>query len=951
MSPERIRRIVELYYAAREGTPDVRAALLAETDPELRRKVELLLAQPSGGEFLDVPAFENAQELLEDSTDIEFAAGACLGPYCIESKLGEGGMGQVFRAVDTRLGRPVAIKTNRRQFSTRFKREARVIASLNHPNICTLYDVGPNYLVMELVEGETITARLKSGPIPVKTALLYASQIAAALAEAHGKGIVHRDLKPGNIMAAKSGIKVLDFGLAKVTEAAAVSSEDSTRTEPQSTEPGKVVGTAAYMSPEQAEGKKVDARSDIFSFGSMLYEMLGGRRAFRGDTPAAAMASVLRTEPPPLPSEIPGELRMVVALCLEKDPKRRWQSAEDVKIVLERLARELEAGQRETAVSAIRPSRWKRTVGASLAAAAVGAAIYWVRQPEMGSPSNLVRVTSNLGLTCSPALSADGKLLAYASDQGGQGNLHIWVKPLPDGQPIQKTQGDADDLSPAFSPDGASIVFDRTGRGVLAMPTFGDHERLVAPDGHGPQFSPDGTQVAYWAGDQASSTTSGAIFVTPFAQYAPRRIASEFAGARFPIWAPDGKHLLFLGVQTPQAAPEWWVAALDGSHAVNTGILTALQIRHLSPLPGPGDWKGSDVVFSAMDQQARHIWRATLKIPGWHLAGAVRQLTSGPGTDGEPAFGPNGRVAYSVWDYRNNLWRLALRNGKAKQEDFERLSVTGAIQLRPSISANGRTLAYLSGPLGERQVWVRDLDRGVENQLTFGPGEKSALAVAADGSMVAYSVVEDGRPRIYTVPAANTGSGPSTKVCDDCGQPSDWTHRDGKVLCSGGRPKVVSVLDTASGASVPILSKPGYDLDQPHISPDDQWIAFVASVAPNLTRIYVAPFRKAVAAETEWIPITDAKAGDDKPRWLDETSLIYYSNRDGFGCLWKQKLRPDTKQPAGAPVAVHHFHRLGQSPRTLFREDFQIAVTPDVVILNLVDSRGDIWMINPPARR
>ena len=268
MSPERIRRIVELYYAAREGTPEVRAALLAETDPELRRKVELLLAQPSGGEFLDVPAFENAQELLEDSTDIEFAAGACLGPYCIESKLGEGGMGQVFRAVDTRLGRPVAIKTTRRRFSSRFKREARVIASLNHPNICTLYDVGPSYLVMELVEGETITARLKRGPIPVKTALLYASQIAAALAEAHGKGIVHRDLKPGNIMAAKSGIKVLDFGLAKVTEAAAVSSEDSTRTEPQSTEPGKVVGTAAYMSPEQAEGKKVDARSDIFSFGS-----------------------------------------------------------------------------------------------------------------------------------------------------------------------------------------------------------------------------------------------------------------------------------------------------------------------------------------------------------------------------------------------------------------------------------------------------------------------------------------------------------------------------------------------------------------------------------------------------------------------------------------------------------------------------------------------------------
>ena len=176
--------------------PEERAALLAQTDPELRREVELLLAQPRGGEFLDRPAIQNAPELLEDSTVTELAAGACLGPYRIESKLGEGGMGEVFRAVDTRLGRAVAIKTTHEQFSARFEREARAISSLNHPNICTLYDVGPNYLVMELVEGETIAARLKSGPLPVKTALRYASQIAGALAEAHGKGIVHRDLKP-----------------------------------------------------------------------------------------------------------------------------------------------------------------------------------------------------------------------------------------------------------------------------------------------------------------------------------------------------------------------------------------------------------------------------------------------------------------------------------------------------------------------------------------------------------------------------------------------------------------------------------------------------------------------------------------------------------------------------------------------------------------------------------
>src|SRR5437879_5014001 len=215
MTPERFQQIDELYHAARERTADERAALLAQTDPELRREVESLLAQRIGDGFLDRPAIQNALELLGDSTVTQLAAGASLGPYRIESKLGEGGMGQVFRAVDTRLGRAVAIKTTREQFTTRFEREARAIASLNHPNICTLHDVGPNYLVMELVEGETLAERLKSGPLPMNTALPYASQIAAALAEAHAKGIVHRDLKPGNIMIAKSGIKVLDFGLAR----------------------------------------------------------------------------------------------------------------------------------------------------------------------------------------------------------------------------------------------------------------------------------------------------------------------------------------------------------------------------------------------------------------------------------------------------------------------------------------------------------------------------------------------------------------------------------------------------------------------------------------------------------------------------------------------------------------------------------------------------------------
>jgi serine/threonine protein kinase len=267
MFPDRFQEIEELYHAAREQSAEQRAALLAKLDPELRREVESLLAQRSGGEFLDRPAIQNASLLLEDNTVTAQTAGACLGPYRLESKLGAGGMGEVYRAVDTRLGRAVAVKIGQKQFIERFEREARAISSLNHPHICTLYDVGPNYLVMELIEGETIAARLKREPLEVKDALRYAAQILAALTEAHEKGIIHRDLKPGNIMIAKSGVKVLDFGLAK-------SEQDDSLTASH-----VVMGTPAYMAPEQREGKPADARTDIYSFGCVFYEMLTGERA------------------------------------------------------------------------------------------------------------------------------------------------------------------------------------------------------------------------------------------------------------------------------------------------------------------------------------------------------------------------------------------------------------------------------------------------------------------------------------------------------------------------------------------------------------------------------------------------------------------------------------------------------------------------------------------------
>lgn len=317
MTPERFRRVEELYHAARERTSDERAALLAKADPEVRAQVESLLKEPSPEDFLNQPALHDAIGLLDEKTvTVLFSAGESLGPYRIESKLGEGGMGKVYRAVDTRLGRAVAVKVAEEQFVARFAREARAISALNHPHICTLYDVGPNYLVMELVEGETLAAVLRAGALPTKTALLYASQILSALMEAHEKGVIHRDLKPGNIMIAKSGVKVLDYGLAK-------SEQDGTVTASR-----MVMGTPAYMAPEQREGKPADARADIYSFGCVLYEMLTGLRA-------VSLRKRISSR----------KLDTIVRRCLEEDPARRWQSAVQ-------LQRELSG-----AASSIRPAK------------------------------------------------------------------------------------------------------------------------------------------------------------------------------------------------------------------------------------------------------------------------------------------------------------------------------------------------------------------------------------------------------------------------------------------------------------------------------------------------------------------------------------------------------------------------------------------------------------------
>ncbi|MDQ6678676.1 MAG: serine/threonine-protein kinase [Acidobacteriota bacterium] len=441
MTPERRQRIEEMYQAARNREPPERAAYIEEIcgdDPDLRGQVESLLCHDDSSP--EVPLNPPAWLAFggPEGTAAKPAPGTRLGPYEIECALGAGGMGEVFRGRDTRLNRHVAIKLPHAQFTDRFEREARAISSLNHPHICTLYDVGPDFLVMELLEGETLASRLKKGPLPIDAVLQYAAQTASALAAAHGKGIVHRDLKPGNIMLTRTGVKVLDFGLAK-------GAEDETLTQAHG-----ILGTPAYMSPEQREGRRCDHRTDIYALGLILREMASGKR---GSPPPAA--------------ETP-QFTQLVDRCLREDPEDRWQSASDLANILE-WSRAQPAASSQSKPDAGSRRAW-------LVAAAAGilllAAVVWKGiMPRIAAPPvvRLALAIPSEGLVSDPGqlsgppvISPDGKVVVLALAANGRSAL--WMRRLDSDrfEPLEGTEGTAS--QPFWSPDGTRIAFFADGK-------------------------------------------------------------------------------------------------------------------------------------------------------------------------------------------------------------------------------------------------------------------------------------------------------------------------------------------------------------------------------------------------------------------------------------------------------------------------------------------------------
>ncbi|HEY1207343.1 MAG: protein kinase [Bryobacteraceae bacterium] len=424
---------------------------------------------------------------------MSLAPGAALGPYEIVSLIGEGGMGEVYRARDTRLGRTVAVKISKEKFTERFAREARAIAALNHPHICTLYDVGPSYLVIEYLEGETLDARLKKGPLPLDKALPIAIQIAEALAAAHRKSIVHRDLKPANIMLTKSGPKLLDFGLAKNSAAL-----DSGLTA-AATQEGLIAGTIQYMAPEQLEAKEVDGRTDIFAFGCVLYEMVAGKPAFTGESAASLIGAIMTGEPAPLAAvspATPAVIDRVIRRCLAKDPDARWQCAGDLAAELQAIAA---APVEHATARPGRPTRVSPLVAGLLLAGVLLAFLagwWWPRKQAAERWSGVLLGGPSMAIA--PRVSPDGRLVAFAALVDGITQVAV-MKPETGNWTVLTHARDAglvDTVS--WSPDGSRIYFDRvwdSPHGVFSVPLFGGEPRQVLEAAADPEPLPDGSMI------------------------------------------------------------------------------------------------------------------------------------------------------------------------------------------------------------------------------------------------------------------------------------------------------------------------------------------------------------------------------------------------------------------------------------------------------------------------
>ncbi len=785
-TPERFQQIEELFHAARERTAEERAALLAQAEPELRHEVESLLAQADPDGFLDRPAIQNTPQLLGDSTLIELPLGTSLGKYRIESKLGAGGMGVVYKAEDTRLGRFVALKflpdwtARDKQALDRFQREARAASSLNHPGICTIYEIGEEggrvFLAMEYLEGETLRDKIAGKPVRIDLLLEWGAQLADALAAAHSRGIIHRDVKPANLFIMRTGqAKILDFGLAKMhahsVSVSTLATKNLAKERPSEmlTSPGSRVGTVAYMSPEQARGDELDPRTDLFSFGAVLYEMATGQRVFDGQSDAVVFEAILNRIPlrvEQLNPSLPHRLGEIIEKTLEKDRELRCQSAAELRGDLKRLRRDLERARQakadsssvprsrilgavdvpESAVAAessmLRTSPWIWAAGVTIAVvfavAGIAGRVFFERAT---APPRVVRIeplthdgrvkANEVGPT---PLVTDGERI-YFTELAGVVPLLSQVS-ASGGETLTAPAPFLQIYPTSISTDGSSLLMGGTAAYGYVMPFYavelpgGTPRRLDDFEAQDAAWSRDGKQLVYGIGADlylASSDDSNA-----------RKLISASDTIFWPRISTSGKVIRF-GTGFFKENSKLWEVRADG-----TGMR---EIAAQVPDACCGDWSpdGKEFYFQGLADGLSSIWALAAN------GNKPVQLTSGPLSFRTPAVSPDGKKIFVVGEEQ----RGELMEYDAKTSQFSPF-LEGISPDWVAFSRDGQWLAYTT--LQDGILWRERVDGTDKLQLTFAPMQATMVNWSPDGTKLAFSALTPGKPRNIMV-VNSDGSG------------------------------------------------------------------------------------------------------------------------------------------------------------------------------------------------
>jgi eukaryotic-like serine/threonine-protein kinase len=790
-------------------------------------------------------------------------SGTKLGPYEILDPIGAGGMGEVYRARDTRLDRIVALKVSKDQFSERFEREARAVAALNHPNICALYDVGPNYLVMEFVEGENL-----AGPLPLATAVSYARQIAEALEAAHEKGIVHRDLKPANVKVTPAGtIKVLDFGLAKVLSEDPVpgSMQDSPTLSMAMTRAGMILGTAAYMSPEQAKGKPADRRADIWAFGVVFYEILAGGQTFTGDTAAETLASVLKETISfdRLPPDTPPAIRALLNRCLERDLRKRLQAIGEARIALEGPLEPGGAPEAPRQVE-VRTSRapWAIAGVLALALAGLAAWTWWPRAApvEVGAvrftvaPPDGATLTSANPRATQLSVSPDGRYVAFVADDSG-GGRSLWVRAL-GSLAAQKFDRTDNAIFPFWSPDSQTIAFFADGK-LKRIPVSGGSPLTIcdAPNPDGGTWNRDGVIVF-------APTTSGPLHRVLAAGGVSMPITAldkskQETAHEWPQFLPDGQRFLY-----------WARSEKGGIYAQSLG---SNQRTFVLETPGRAVFASGFLLFLRdATLMAQRLDLKSLRMEGEPVTAAEDVRTGGNNGRNGFSASENGVLAYrSGADRANVQLSWYTRDGKPAGT-----ALAARDYVWIELSPDDRHVAVERRPneSGTAEVWLLDLSTSVFSRLTTSTDSVRKPIWSSDSRSIVY-YVSDGKDA--GIREVVIGGADSAVFADGKTNYLDDWSRDGKLLVyHTANGTAVSVLPLSGERKPQVVFQTQFQKDQFRLSPDGRWIAYTSFESANQPEVFLATF----PSFTNRRQISTG--GGLMPRWRSDGKELYYVSLD-----------------------------------------------------------------------